>query len=114
MSRIILSASLFAALVLATPASFAEKPVTKEISVDYSDLDLGRPAGAQTLMSRLETASKKVCGARPMQVRYGQLKRYLQCRSNAVEVAVRRIDEPTVTLAFENSIGRKPVRLASH
>lgn len=113
MSRIILSAALFAALALAAPAAFAEKPVTKDVSVNYTDLDLSRPAGVETLMSRLETASKKVCGSRPMQVRYGQLEQYLRCRSNAIEGAVRRIGEPAITLAFENSIGARPVRLTS-
>lgn len=114
MSRIFqIAAALAAAVVLAPFASADPGREAVSIAVDYSDLDLSRPAGVKTLMSRLDAASKQACGARPMQVRYGQLERYLRCRSSAVEGAVRRIDEPAVTTAFENSIGRKPVRLAS-
>jgi UrcA family protein len=113
MSRIITSACLLAGLLLFAPAALAQKTVTTSVTVDYSDLDISRPAGAETLMTRLESASKKICGRRPMQVRFEQLEQYLQCRSSVVEDAVRRIDQPVVTMAFENSTGRKPVRLAS-
>lgn len=114
MSRTFKTAALLAAFILASPVAFADNvKITEKVVVDYSDLDVSRAAGASTLINRLEAASRKVCGKRPLTVRYQQMEDYLRCRSDAVEGAVRRIDAPAVTLAYENAIGRKPVRLAS-
>jgi UrcA family protein len=74
----------------AMPAS-AQQPVQKQLSVDYGDLDLSKEAGVRTLMSRLENASDKVCGGRPMTHAYGKFASYKACRDSAVAEAVRRI-----------------------
>ena len=107
------SSPLLALLLLTAAPAVAEEPKTATTSVAYSDLDLSRPAGVATLMKRLSQASDRVCGERPMSVRYGQLAPYLRCRESAVANAVREIDQPAVTLAFENAVGARPVSVAS-
>jgi UrcA family protein len=107
------SSPLLALLLLASAPATAEDLKTATTSVTYSDLDLNRPAGVAALMKRLTRASDRVCGERPMSVLFGQLKSYLACRETAVANAVREIDVPAVTLAFENPIDARPVGLAS-
>lgn len=102
----------FAAAAVA-PIAFAEKPVTRSAEVAYSDLDLSRDAGVQTLLKRIESASKRVCGKRPTSVRFGQMEAFNGCRANAQSEAVRRINNPTVSIAYAQSIGASPLQLSS-
>jgi UrcA family protein len=107
------SSPLLALLLLSAAPAVAEESKTATTVVTYSDLDLSKPAGVATLMKRLSRASDRVCGTRPMSVRYGQLEPYLRCRETAVANAVREIDEPAVTLALESAVGATPVSVAS-
>ena len=113
MSRSFKSAVVIAALLAGAPAAFAEKPVAANTTVTYADLDLSRRAGVETLLQRISAASQDVCGKRPMSVRWGQLDRYLDCREAAMTSAVRRIDIPAVTFAFETTKGARRAQLAS-
>ena len=106
MSRFVKIAALVATLSAAAPAALAEKPVSASAPVTYADLDLSAPAGVQTLFQRISVASRKVCGKRPMTVRYGQLERHLECRETAMNVAVERINHPTVTAAWAGEAGK--------
>ena len=76
----------------------AQQPVQKQLVVDYSDLDLSKEAGARTLMSRLDKATDKVCGVRPLTNAYNQFAAYKACRETAIADAMRRIGAP-VTIA---------------
>jgi UrcA family protein len=104
MSRFVKIAAL-AILVSTAPVALAEKPVSASTPVSYADLDLSAPAGVQTLLQRIGVASKKVCGKRPMTVRYGQLETYLECRETAMNAAVERINHPTLTMAWAGKTG---------
>ncbi|HEV7691864.1 MAG TPA: UrcA family protein [Hyphomonadaceae bacterium] len=99
MSRIVKTlAILVSALALAPVVAVfgamtatAQQPVQKQLIVEYGDLDLSKEAGVRTLMSRLENASEKVCGHRPMTHAYAQFPGYTACREAAVADAMRRI-----------------------
>jgi UrcA family protein len=110
MSRIVKIAAL-AILISTAPAALAEKPVSASAPVSYADLDLSAAAGVQTLLQRISVASRKVCGKRPMTVRFGQLEKYLECRETAIRAAVERINYPTVTMAWAGETG-KAMRVA--
>jgi UrcA family protein len=64
--------------------------------VSYSDLDLTREAGAQTLYQRINSAAQRVCS--PLNGR--QLVEHMNqrgCVTSAVERAVRHVNEPMLT-----------------
>jgi UrcA family protein len=111
MSRFVKIAAFAAILVFAAPTAIAQKPVSASSPVTYADLDLSAAAGVQTLLKRIDVASRKVCGKRPMTVRYGQLEKHLACRETAMNDAVERINHPTVTLAWAGEAG-KAMRVA--
>jgi UrcA family protein len=113
MSRSILFAAALAVAGLAAPAALAEKPAVREISVSYADLNLSGQAGAETLLRRINKASTKVCGKRPMTLAFGQFERWSACRHAAIGNAVARVDNPAVTLAFNQSAGAARIQLAS-
>ncbi len=92
--------SLLAVLALgaiAATAHAASFPNT--VVVNYADLDLSRPAGAQILLSRLRAASAMVCGtsdirdlSRSMRVR--------ACVDTAMDQAVSQTHAPQVAALY--------------
>lgn len=108
MPRVLKIAALaaLAALISATvPEALAREPVSASKPVSYADLDLSAPDGVETLLKRIDAASRKVCGRRPMTLAYGQLKSYFACRETAMHGAVARINQPSVTLAWAGEAG---------
>jgi UrcA family protein len=113
MSRTFKSALAIAALLAASPAALAEKPAVANATISYADLDLSRPAGVEALLERVSAASQRVCGKRPMTVRWGHLDRYLDCHEAAMSGAVRQIDVIAVTLAFDAGKAGRRSQVAS-
>jgi UrcA family protein len=101
----VLAAAL--ALSIAAPAALAEKAPNwvAVATVDYGDLDISKEAGAKALLSRISQASKKICGKRPMTVMNGVLERHLACRAEVIKDTVRRINQPSLTLAWQAETG---------
>jgi UrcA family protein len=95
------------ALSIAAPAALAEKPMTgiSVATVEYGDLDITKEAGSQELLSRITQASKKICGKRPTTVMNNVDQRHRSCRESVVQDTVRRINQPTLTLAWLASAG---------
>jgi UrcA family protein len=112
MSCFIKSAALIATLALAAPAALAERPVTRQVTVSYGDLNLESEAGAKALFSRIGNATRKVCGTRPAHIMNGALTRYFACRDSVTEATVRRIGSPNVSLAWAAQRA-EPVQTAS-
>jgi UrcA family protein len=94
-------------LSIAAPAAHAEKAPTgvSVATIEYGDLDISNEAGAKALLSRITQASKKICGKRPTTVMNNVLERHLNCRAEVVKDTVRRINEPTLTFAWQASTG---------
>lgn len=99
MTRLI--SSVFVAIALAgmaAPSALAESR-TVSVRVAYGDLNLASPAGAKTMMDRLQSASKRACGntgARgAMETRMART-----CMKQAMTDAVKRLDAPVVTAMF--------------
>ncbi|MDP3740240.1 MAG: UrcA family protein [Hyphomonadaceae bacterium] len=118
MSRFIKSAliALAASLALApaalAPAALAGKPVTVRISVEYSDLDITRAAGAQTLLHRLDRAADRACGGRIHGRPQSFAARFDACREQALGRAISELDSPLVTALFVRKY--ETMQLASH
>ncbi len=87
-----------AALVAATGLAFvgsaavaAPATETRQVTVNYADLNLKSAAGVEALYSRLRTASRQVCGsASGLDVASARDMR--ACRARALSGAVAKID----------------------
>ena len=89
-------AGVAAALALSTCliANFAAAATpTKSVTVSFADLDLSKPAGAQTLYKRIKGAARRVCGPKD----YFTQKSWRQCYDGAIADAVSQIDRPSLT-----------------
>lgn len=73
----------------------------RDMTVSYADLDLTRPAGVETLLTRVRHAAKAVCGGQPDMRDLTMSEHYNACRQAAVENAVRSINNPLLTRLYE-------------
>jgi UrcA family protein len=82
----------FAALGLAIavlPAQSADRIITKTTVVQYADLNLGNPAGARALYTRIQAAARSLCSPARRDHR--------ACVNDAVSEAVSRLNLPLVS-----------------
>jgi len=88
------------------------EPVTKV--VNYSDLNLNTPAGAQALYGRLRTAAVKVC-AQYEGLTLKAMSQQRACVDQALALAVKRVDSTTVTAYHLGRTGKaeRPVKVAA-
>jgi UrcA family protein len=99
MNRLIASALAALALAgMAAPSALAEKR-TVSMTISYADLDLASPAGAKSMLNRLQKASRKVCGTSthrsPEEMTWAKA-----CMTDAMSSAVSRLNAPTVSALF--------------
>ena len=74
--------------------------VTTEIRVQYDHRDLTSPAAARRLLRRIRDAALESCGASPFSLpEFKAATVASQCWRDAVDNAVRRIDDPLLTAA---------------
>ena len=65
-------------------------------AVSFADLDLSKPAGAQTLYKRIKAAARVVCG--PVDhYSYMTPKAFRECFETAIADAVAQVDRPSLT-----------------
>ena len=65
-------------------------------AVSYADLDLSKPAGAQTLYKRIKAAARVVCGPAD-HYSYMTPKAFRECFETAIADAVAQVDRPSLT-----------------
>ena len=65
-------------------------------AVRYSDLDLSRPEDAKKLYERIRVAAKVVCENYD-RIELAGHRQFLQCRSSAVDAAVRKVGSDQLT-----------------
>ena len=91
--------STLAALAFAAPA--AAEQVTTAVAVPSGGLDLQDPRDAAVMLSRLDRASAKVCGASSFSVReYQAAVRQTDCYRDAMAQAVNAVNAPALTAAY--------------
>jgi len=107
MTRFLMSAA--AALFFAIPASQAADadPLRPQVSVQvaYGDLDLSSPAGARTMINRLRSATRKICGDEPAPMQIAMILRHKSCFSTTMTQAVASLDHPVVSAAYAGHAG---------
>ncbi len=60
------------------------------VTVNFSDLDVARGAGVETLYQRLRTAAKAVCGAKDIR-KLNETKAWRACYTQALDNAVEKV-----------------------
>ncbi|HEX7236982.1 MAG TPA: UrcA family protein [Gammaproteobacteria bacterium] len=116
----IVSALVFAALGvgLASSAGATARVVNHDedvarATVHYGDLDLKTRQGADQLYSRINMAAMRVC--QDITEPYVRLTRtYTNCRHEAVSDAVREVNTPLVTQAYEQHAAKYLGETATH
>jgi UrcA family protein len=94
-----------ALMAFAVPASAAEvrptsgDPDILQTTVNYADLDLNRPAGADVMIARVRRAARTVCHA-GMFLQHSQVRRTHACVRQAMTGAFAQVDAPLVTSRF--------------
>jgi len=77
--------------------SASAEPKVKTQAVSYADLDLSKPAGAQTLYKRIKAAARHVCGPADQYTFVTPPAAFRECFEKAVADAVAQVDRPSLT-----------------
>ena len=94
----VLAAAAGTALPAAADASIPGDRESVSVTVDYSDLNVDSVSGALELYSRLQRATRKACDVQSIRA-IGSIRGYAltrACYHDALESAVRRIDNDTL------------------
>jgi UrcA family protein len=96
-----------AALALCTClVAYSAEPKVKSLAVSYADLDLSKPAGAQTLYKRIKKAARSVCGPVDNYTFVTPAKTFRQCYEHAIADAVAQVDRPSLTALHQVETSR--------
>jgi len=113
MFKATLAVGFISLLPLAASAAQGSRPQFEgpAVVVNYADLDINTPRGAEKLYERIEHAAVQLCP----QVDFQEIQRYavsLRCRNDVVAHAVCSINSPqlaTVYAARTHHVARSPV-----
>ena len=84
-------------------------PAGKQIAVNYSDLNISSPNGAQALIKRLLAAASQACGPAPDRRQFAYYHAYQDCVEDALSRSVATVNQPLVTESYR---GLTTTRLA--
>jgi UrcA family protein len=93
-----------AVIAFSVPAiASADQLQGRSEKVAYSDLNVEKEAGAQTLYRRLQLAAKRVCGVESIKNAGGirEVSRQQHCFKDTMDKAVAKIDNATLTEIHE-------------
>jgi len=96
----------FAAAMFLGNASYADAqpaPAGKQIAVNYADLNISRPAGAEVLITRMRAAAAQVCGPAPDLRDLVMYRFYRQCIVDTVDRGVASVNAPVVTEVYRGN-----------
>jgi UrcA family protein len=96
---------------LAAAGTARAEPVRHDVAVNYSDLDLSKEDGAQTMLARIERAAAEACsnGRHWRDPDWPHLSQVLKdlrsCQEQAVADAVRALNAPLVSRDYARMQG---------
>jgi UrcA family protein len=109
MQRSTFALGIAAALVF---SGFAHAEDVRKIEVAYSDLDLSRTEQASTLYSRIKRAAYAVCEVNTVPNPQALLLQH-KCMANAVDAAVRSVDNANLTAVHLARSGKRAMVASS-
>jgi len=108
----IISRALIAALAFSAPAYAGDVHGVKQVAVHYDDLNISTKSGAQTLIARIEAASKTACGGVP-DIRDLKMHAFFSnCMKSAMDRAVASIPSPMVAAVYNGTAGEEAVQVS--
>src|ERR1700730_10759127 len=96
------TAMLLACAVIASSA-FADDQVRSE-TVKFADLNVGTPAGAQALYSRIHSAANRVCSTNSSDPLF--LVGAIACAKRAESEAIKKLSLPQLTALYQMKTGK--------
>ncbi len=92
------AAALASSLACAMPAFAAPETVaTRTTTVSYADLDMATAGGAQTLYTRLKSATRMVCSVEKGFTTISTAMDRLRCVQSTLDKAVKDVNRPSLT-----------------
>ena len=99
-----------AGVALSTAAHAQPEPlhgaVTASVTVAYGDLDLSAARGANTMLTRIKSAARRVCGEYPQLgslLTADEARDWRACQRRAVQEGVATLNSPAVSGLFAAS-----------
>ena len=107
MIRMAVATSLAVVTLLAGPFAHAAPDGADVVSVkvNVADLNLATRAGAKSMLERLRTATRDICGYAPSPANIQAMTDYHACFDQTLAGAVRAVGSPLVSEAFAESGG---------
>lgn len=111
------TAVLAALLMPCVAEANASLTIRSQIIVRYGDLDLRTRTGAEAMLRRLDRAADDACGGDPALMMNGDhfvqalRPEYRNCHAGALRLAVAKLGQPLVSLAYRS---REAIRLADN
>ncbi len=100
-SAIAISAATVALSLLAPKFAVADATIVKSTTVQYGDINLAKPEGANALYQRIRVAAHKVCTL-DSEAWYGlQSLDRRQCIHRATEQAVMKVNSPVLVAMYK-------------
>lgn len=111
MRKSLLACAALVAAVVSTPSLAGSLDKPPQITVAYSDLNLSRTDGANTLLGRLDAAARIVCGYESVERRsLRDMADYRKCYNAAMDGAVAEVDNRLVAQVY----GKPALVAANH
>lgn len=105
-SAIVLGTAAVLLSLVTTQALAAKATIVKNVTVSYGDLNLKNDAGAKALYQRIRFAARKVCTL-DNEPSFGlQSLERQQCIYQAIDVAVRKVNTPSVWAMYRASTNK--------
>jgi UrcA family protein len=94
------STAMLVACVLVASNAIADEPLRSE-TVKFQDLNVGTPAGAEALYSRIHSAAKRVCAPPAGWEQFGPI----VCVRKAEADAIAKVNLPSLTAYYRMKTG---------
>jgi UrcA family protein len=113
----VLAVALAVGSLSLAPAAMAEPDVVRPVSatVSYADLDLSTEAGARTMLQRIRSTAREMCGSEPVHspLTPRAPTQFRNCVIEAVDSAIAGLDAPVLAVLNNTEAEKALTVLAS-
>lgn len=95
--------SIAALAILPASAGSTDDATVRTIDVSISGYDLTDPADAKKVLSKIQSAAKRVCRSSQARQTLRERAEEFACRASAISEAVNDLDFPELTAALEET-----------
>jgi UrcA family protein len=107
---VVYSTAMLLACVLVASSARADEQVRSE-TVKFQDLNVGSPAGAEALYTRIHSAAKRVCASPPG---WPEQVSAAICAKDAEARAIAKVNVPLLTAYYRTKTGDRTQTIAAN